>query len=154
MTMDTAHVDILLVEDCPDDAVLTLNALKKCGQSTNVLHLQSGEEALRYLFQDGFMRPMPKLIFLDLKMPRIDGIEMLRRIKGDRRTRVIPTIILTSSREEQDITRSYQLGANSYLVKPVDYASFLYMMAEVTTYWLELNQSPGKYSFFTEQRYE
>jgi two-component system, response regulator len=146
ITMETAHVDILLVEDSLDDAVLTLNALKKCGQVTNVLHLQSGEKALDFLFQNEALRPAPKLIVLDLKMPRIDGIELLRRIKGDKRTRVIPTIILTSSREEQDINRSYQLGANSYLVKPVDYTGFLDMMAEVITYWLGLNQSPCKYS--------
>ncbi|WP_114782657.1 response regulator [Botryobacter ruber] len=142
-------VDILLVEDNADDAELTIRALKKNKSVQSLVHLNSGEEALDFLFCQGAYevrnsRNLPKLILLDLKMPRVDGIEILRRIKWDERTKVIPTVVLTSSKEEKDILETYKLGANSYFVKPVDFEGFIDAISSLTKYWLELNQSPAK----------
>ena len=142
-------VDILLVEDNSDDAELTIRALKKNKSVQSLVHINSGEEALDFLFCQGEyearnIRHIPKLILLDLKMPRIDGVEILRRIKWDERTKVIPTVVLTSSKEEKDILETYKLGANSYFVKPVDFEGFLDAISSLTKYWLELNQPPAK----------
>lgn len=147
--MNTEQVDILLVEDNVDEAELTIRALKKNSVANSLMHLKSGEEALDFIFCQGAfktrnIKDIPKLILLDLKMPRVDGIEILRRIKWDERTKVIPTVILTSSKEEKDIVQSYQLGANSYLVKPVDFDGFVDAISNLTRYWLELNQPPNK----------
>ena len=147
--MEKEQVDILLVEDNQDEAELTIRALRKCKVKNSLVHLKSGEEALDFIFCQGNYTQrdigwIPKLILLDLKMPRVDGIEILRRIKWDERTRVIPTVVLTSSKEEKDIVQSYQLGANSYFVKPVDFESFVDSIETLTHYWLELNQAPRK----------
>ncbi|MBC5993540.1 response regulator [Pontibacter cellulosilyticus] len=145
--MDTNQIDILLVEDNVDEAELTIRALKKNKAAPSLMHMTSGEEALDYIFCQGDFKSrniqnIPKLILLDLKMPRVDGIEILRRIKWDERTKVIPTVILTSSKEDRDIIKSYQLGANSYFVKPVDFEGFVKAISDLTRYWLELNQPP------------
>lgn len=134
-------VDILLVEDNPDDAGLTKRALKKHNLSNNLLHLSDGEEALNYIF--GEENHMPKLILLDLKMPKVDGIEVLKKIKSDPAKKVIPVVVLTSSREETDIVESYKLGVNAYIVKPVDFQKFVTAVSEIGWFWLLLNQPPG-----------
>jgi two-component system response regulator len=144
--MKTGTIDILLIEDQVDDAELTVRALKKNEMVKNVLHVSSGEEALNYLFCQGpyqhrNIRDMPKLILLDLKMPRIDGLQVLRQIKESEWAGLIPVVVLSSSKEDKDIMESYQLGANSYLVKPVDFEAFLQTIASLCLYWLQLNQS-------------
>jgi two-component system response regulator len=147
--MNTNKFDVLLVEDNADDAELTIRALRKNNLTNTVFHVKSGEEALDLLYCQGAyetrcMQNVPRLILLDLKMPRINGIETLRRIKGNERTKVIPTVILTSSKEDRDIMESYKLGANSYFVKPVDFEGFVDAISSLTQYWLELNQPPNK----------
>lgn len=134
-------VDILLIEDNPDDAGLALHALKKHNLARNLLHLQDGEEALAYLFTRD-VASMPKVIILDLKMPKVDGMEILRRLKSDEYRRVIPVVVLTSSKEERDIQQSYLLGVNAYVVKPVDFEKFAKAIADIGVFWLTLNQSP------------
>ncbi len=134
-------VDILLVEDNPDDAGLTIRALKKNKLANNLVHVSDGEEALEFLFGDE-QREMPRLILLDLKMPKVDGIEVLRRIKESEEKRVIPVVILTSSKEERDIVESYRLGVNAYIVKPVDFEKFVKAVSDVGLFWLVLNQPP------------
>lgn len=135
------QVEILLVEDNPDDAGLAIHALKKYNMANNLLHLNDGEEALTYLFSSE-TTSTPKVILLDLKMPKVDGIEVLRKIKTDETTRVIPVVVLTSSREERDILESYKLGVNAYIVKPVDFDKFTKAIAEIGFFWLLLNQPP------------
>jgi two-component system, response regulator len=139
MNMHSA-VDILLVEDNPDDAGLAIHALKKNNLANNLLHLHDGEEALTYLFSPEMS--MPKVVLLDLKMPKVDGIEVLRRLKSDEERKVIPVVVLTSSKEEIDILESYKLGVNAYIVKPVDYEKFLGAISEIGLFWLSLNQPP------------
>lgn len=134
-------VEILLVEDNPDDAGLTIHALKKHNLAANLLHLLDGEEALGYLFSPT-LTSIPKVILLDLKMPKVDGIEVLRRIKSDERLKVIPVVVLTSSKEDRDIVESYKLGVNAYIVKPVDFDKFVKAISEIGLFWLLLNQSP------------
>ncbi len=134
-------VDILLVEDNPDDAGLTIRALKKNKLANNLVHVNDGEEALEFLF-GGEQKEMPRLILLDLKMPKVDGIEVLRRIKESEEKRVIPVVILTSSKEERDIVESYRLGVNAYIVKPVDFEKFVKAVSDVGLFWLVLNQPP------------
>ena len=142
------NVDILLVEDNPRDAELTIRALTKRNLANNVVWVKDGEEALAYLFgvSTGSAPPphthTPKVILLDLKLPKVDGREVLRRLKGDVRTRVIPVVVLTSSREEQDIVESYRLGVNSFIVKPVEFENFSETVAQLGMYWLLLNQPP------------
>jgi two-component system response regulator len=138
--MDEA-VDILLVEDNPDDAGLTIRALRKHKLANNLVHLTDGEEALNFLFGEG-KNNMPKLILLDLKMPKVDGIEVLRRIKTDAEKKIIPVVILTSSKEERDIVESYKLGVNAYIVKPVDFEKFVKAVSDLGLFWLVLNQPP------------
>lgn len=134
-------VDILLVEDNMDDAGLTLRALKKHNLANHVLHLHDGEEALTFLFSESAPSP-PKLILLDMKMPKIDGIEVLRKIKSDPTLKVVPVVMLTSSKEERDIIESYKLGVNAYIVKPVEFDLFVKAVADLGLFWLLLNEPP------------
>jgi two-component system response regulator len=134
-------VEILLVEDNPEDAELTIRALKKFKLANNLLHLQDGEEALNFLFSSN-SSSIPKIILLDIKMPKVDGIEVLRRIKNDPYRKVIPVVVLTSSKEERDIIESYKLGVNAYIVKPVEFDKFVKAVSEIGFFWLILNQPP------------
>jgi CheY-like chemotaxis protein len=137
-----SSVEILLVEDNPDDLELTLRALKK-HRITNSVHVaRDGAEALEYLFGECSAGQCPRVILLDLKLPKVDGLDVLRRIKGDARLRTLPVVILTSSREERDLVESYNLGANSYIVKPVDFAQFTESVRQLGLYWMLLNESP------------
>lgn len=134
---------ILLVEDNPDDEMLTLRALKKNNIQNVVLIARDGPEALDYLFGGGGHEAVsPAMILLDLKLPKIDGIEVLRRLRADPRTRLTPVVILTSSREEQDLIAGYRLGANSYIRKPVDFQQFSEAVRCLGLYWLVLNEPP------------
>src|SRR6266849_10511145 len=138
---------ILLVEDNPDDEELTVRALKKNNVVNEVVVARDGVEALDYLFAQGphagrDLRFMPQVILLDLKLPKLDGLEVLRRLRADDRTRLLPVVILTSSDEERDIASGYGLGANSYVRKPVDFAAFSRAVNRLGLYWLVLNQSP------------
>lgn len=140
-------VDIIMVEDNASDAELATRALKKSNIVNGVLHLKNGEEALEYIFAEGKyterdLRETPKIILLDLKMPKVSGLEVLRTLKSDERTKAIPIIILTSSSEDKDIREGYKLGANSYIVKPVGFESFLKAVSDIGLYWLLLNQHP------------
>jgi two-component system response regulator len=141
MSLNNA-VEILLIEDNPDDAELTIRTLKKHNLANHLLHLQDGEEALRFLFSDHFNN-IPKLILLDIKMPKVDGIEVLKRIKSDPTRKIIPVVILTSSKEERDIIDSYNLGVNAYIVKPVDFEKFAEAISQIGFFWLLLNQPPA-----------
>jgi two-component system response regulator len=136
-------VEILLVEDNMDDAELTIRALKKHNLTNNLLHLMDGEEALNFIFSSN-INSMPKIILLDIKMPKVDGIEVLRRIKADEHRRIIPIVVLTSSKEERDIIETYKLGVNAYIVKPVEFDKFVNAISEIGFFWLILNQPPGK----------
>jgi len=140
-------VEILLIEDNPHDAELALRALKKHALANRVQLLQDGAEALDFIFGDsqgkGHINHRPKVILLDLKLPKVDGLEVLRRLKADARTKSIPVVIMTSSQEEQDIVESYRLGVNSYIVKPVDFDKFAQSVAEMGFYWLLLNKVPS-----------
>ena len=133
-------VEILLVEDNPNDAELAIRALRKNNLANHLLHLEDGQEALDFLFEE--KNRMPKLILLDLKMPKVVGIEVLRRLKSDERKKVIPVVVLTSSKEESDIVETYKLGANAYIVKPVDFDQFVNAVAQLGLFWLLLNQPP------------
>ena len=140
---------ILLVEDQPDDEILTLRALRRNKFPNEVLVMRDGVEALDYLFGAGAhagrdMSVMPVVILLDLKLPKINGLEVLRRIRADERTRFIPVVVLTSSKEEQDLVNSYKLGANSYIRKPVDFVQFTEAMRHLGLYWLLLNEPLSK----------
>jgi two-component system response regulator len=134
-------IDIILVEDNPDDARLTIRALKKRNLANNLLHLWDGEEAIQYLTQNQHNN-LPKLILLDLKMPKIDGIEVIQYLKKDTLLKSIPIVVLTSSKENNDIKKSYELGANAYIVKPVDFEKFTRAVSEIGVFWLILNQPP------------
>jgi len=134
-------VEVLLVEDNPDDAGLTIHALKKINLANSLLHLHDGEEALTYLFSEE-LAGIPRVILLDLKMPKVDGIEVLRRLKSDDQKKVIPVVVLTSSKEEADIIESYKLGVNAYIVKPVDYEKFVKAISEIGLFWILMNQPP------------
>lgn len=141
-------IEILLVEDNPDDAELALSSLKKNNLANNVYVVEDGEEALNFVFAEGKysgrnIEEKPKLILLDLKLPKINGLEVLQKIKSEESTKTIPVVVLTSSREENDIIRSYKTGANSYIVKPVDFEKFTKSVSDLGLYWLVLNQPPG-----------
>ena len=143
------QVEILLVEDNPNDAELALRALKKNNLANNVAVVTDGEEALDFVFARGAFGQRniengPKVILLDLKLPKVDGLEVLRAIKGDPRTKSIPVVVLTSSKEERDIVESYKLGANSYIVKPVEFDKFVAAVKDLGLYWLLLNQPPTR----------
>ena len=140
---------ILLVEDNPDDEVLTLRALEKNNIMNEVVVAHDGVEALDYLFATGShagrdTTVMPEVILLDLKMPKIDGLEVLRRVRADESTRLLPVVILTSSKEERDMIESYSLGANSYIRKPVDFIQFGEAVQQLGLYWLVLNIAPPR----------
>jgi CheY-like chemotaxis protein len=140
-------VEILIVEDTPQDLELTLRALRKAKLSNRIQVARDGAEALEFLFCEGQhagrkIEDAPKVILLDLKLPKIDGIEVLRRIKADPRTKTIPVAVLTSSKEQKDVIESYQLGVNSYIVKPVNFEGFARSVQDLGMYWLLLNQSP------------
>lgn len=134
---------ILLVEDQPHDAELTLRALRGLGLDEQVHHLRDGAEALHYLFKEEHPHSTmpPKLILLDLKLPRVSGLELLAALKEDERTQCIPVIALTSSQEQQDVHRCYDLGVNSYVVKPVDFAEFTETVQQIGRYWTTMNQT-------------
>ncbi len=140
-------MDILLVEDNPRDAEMTIRALKKCNLANQLLHVKDGQEALDFLFGTGpyagsDVSQLPKVILLDLKLPKVDGIEVLRRIRADERTKMLPVVALTSSQEDQDMVETYQLGVNSYIVKPVEFEKFSEAVSNLGYYWLLLNQAP------------
>lgn len=146
MTINNA-LDILLVEDNPNDIELTLRALKKNNIANNIHVITDGAEALEYFFATGKYSDRdininPKLVILDIKLPKVDGLEILRKIKSDERTRMIPVVILTSSKEEKDVLTGYKLGANSFIVKPVDFDKFMATVKELGLYWLLLNEPP------------
>jgi len=144
--MNYQQVEILLVEDSKADADMTMRTLKKRGIANNVEWVKNGVEAMEYLFREGMFanRPTgtPKLVLLDLKMPLMDGLQVLERMKADPRTQAIPVVMMTSSREEGDVLASYRLGVNSYVVKPVDFRDFAEMVSEVGMYWMLSNQVP------------
>jgi CheY-like chemotaxis protein len=138
-------IEILLIEDNPADVVLTLRGLKKRNLSNKVLVINDGAEALDYIFargeyEDRNMENIPRLILLDLKLPKVHGLEVLRQIKSNEMTKVIPVVVLTSSTEEKDVIESYKLGVNSYIAKPVDFDKFLKAAEEIGLYWVLLNQ--------------
>lgn len=139
--IEQSIVEILLVEDNPDDAGLTIRALKKYNLANNLFHVEDGEEALNFVFSPSITQ-LPKLILLDLKLPKVDGLEVLRKLKADPQKRMIPVVVLTSSKEEQDIVESYRLGVNAYIVKPVDFESFMKAVVDLGLFWMVLNQSP------------
>jgi len=145
--MESKQVEVLLVEDNPNDAELTIMALTEKNLANRLIHLKDGVEALEFIFctgpySDRNINDKPRVILLDINMPRINGIDVLRKIRADERTRLIPVVILTSSREDRDIFESYNLGVNSYIVKPVDFHKFCHAVAEIGFYWLLLNQPP------------
>jgi CheY-like chemotaxis protein len=136
---------ILLVEDNPDDVDLTLRAFKKANITNEVVVARDGVEAIDYLFgtgaHEGKARELPQVVLLDLKLPRVDGLEVLQRIRSEARTKFLPVVVLTSSREEQDLFRSYELGVSSYVRKPVDFTQFMDAARQLGLYWLVLNLS-------------
>lgn len=139
------EVEILLVEDNPADAEMTIRALKQAHLANQLVHLKDGAEALEFLFCEGQYAERnadqhPKVILLDIKMPRVDGIEVLRQIRANEKTRLIPVVIMTSSSEEQDVVMTYSLGANSYVVKPVAFDGFAKAVGELGLYWLLTNR--------------
>ncbi|MDB5152015.1 MAG: response regulator [Mucilaginibacter sp.] len=143
--MNDNDVEILLVEDNPHDAEMTIRALKKVNLANRLTHVKDGAEALDFIFSRGTFADRrkgnkPKVILLDIKMPKVDGIEVLRQIKSNEDTKTIPVVIMTSSKEEQDIIISYNLGVNSYVVKPVDFEGFAKAVSELGFYWLITNQ--------------
>jgi two-component system, response regulator len=143
--MSRRDVEILLVDDSPADVELTLFALRETRLTNEIQVAQDGEEALDFLFRRGRFAAhiparLPKLVLLDIKLPKVDGLEVLRQIKADARTTVIPVVVLTSSRQDQDLATSYLLGANSYIQKPVDFVRFREIVKQVGTYWLHVNE--------------
>jgi two-component system response regulator len=147
---EVEEVEILLVEDNPNDVELTLRALRKHHLANKLFVVNDGAEALDFIFGTGAYAASegqpavatPKVIFLDLKLPKVDGLEVLRAMKDDERAKLIPVVVLTSSEEERDIVHSYELGVNSYIVKPIDFENFSRAIAELGFYWLVLNKCP------------
>ena len=141
------ELEILLVEDNAHDAELTIRALRRRNLANKLIHIKDGAEALDFLFCSGpyadrDCRQRPKVMLLDLKLPKVDGLEVLRAIKADPRTRTIPVVVMTSSQEQRDVVESYQLGVNSYVVKPVDFDGFSRAVSDLGCYWVVLNQAP------------
>ncbi len=144
---ETHGIELLLVEDNPQDLELALRALRKAKVANRIHVARDGVEALEFVFCEGphagrTMADAPNVILLDLKLPKVDGLEVLKRIKGDPRTRMIPVVVLTSSKEQRDVVDSYQLGVDSYIVKPVNFDRFAAAVGELGLYWLVLNQPP------------
>ena len=148
--MNNQEANILLVEDSMDDAEMTIRALRQVNLADNLVHFEDGQEVLDYLFGQGEyakrnISNQPKAILLDIKMPRVDGIEVLKQLKSNENTRMIPVVIMTSSSEERDMISAYSLGVNSYVVKPVDFTAFAKSVSELGLYWLLTNQTaPNK----------
>jgi two-component system response regulator len=149
--MNWNAIDVLLVEDNPEDAELTIRELKRHHLVNNLFHVEDGEEALDFIFATGkyagsrdILQP-PKVILMDIQMPKVNGIEVLRRLKSDERTRSTPVVILTSSNQDPDIKTCYALGANSYIVKPVEFDGFAKAIRDLGLYWLILNQPPTNF---------
>ena len=141
------EIEILLIEDNMNDAELTIRALKKNNLANKLVHLKDGAEAIDFIFAEGNysgrkVENVPKVILLDLKMPKVNGIEVLKKIKADERTKKIPIVVLTSSKEDPDIQECYRLGVNSYVVKPVQFEQFVKAVSELGLYWIILNQPP------------
>jgi two-component system response regulator len=141
------EVEVLLVEDNPNDAELTMRALKKNNLANRLFHVKDGAEAIDFLFSQGVytdrrVQNGPKVVLLDLKLPKVDGIEVLRKIKSDDRTRLIPVVVMTSSREDRDLNECYKLGVNGYVVKPVEFEDFARAVSQLGFYWLLLNETP------------
>jgi two-component system, response regulator len=152
---ESDSLEVLLVEDNPADAELTLRALQKNGAVKNIQHMWDGAEALDFLFcrgnfSDRDAASPPRIVLLDLKLPKLDGCEVLRQIKQDPRTRSIPVIILTSSKEERDLVESYRLGVNSYIQKPVSFAEFQEVVRQLGLYWLSVNTTPPPKCFSSQ----
>lgn len=144
----TNQIEILYVEDNPNDIELTLHAFRKNHLANNILIARDGEEALQMLYGSDIvehteLENYPRVILLDLKLPKVDGLEVLRKLKSDALTKTIPVVVLTSSREEKDIVESYRLGVNSYIVKPVDFEKFMEAVKTLSLYWLLINQPPS-----------
>jgi CheY-like chemotaxis protein len=142
------EVEILLVEDNPQDAEMAIRALKKNNLANNLIHVKDGEEALDFIFARGKFsdrkgKSNPKVILLDLKLPKVGGLEILKEVKSDPNTKMIPVVVLTSSKEENDMVESYKLGVNSYIVKPVDFDKFINCIKDLGLYWLVVNQLPN-----------
>ena len=149
MTNDNEVIEILLVEDNPTDAELAIRALKKNNLANNLIWVKDGAEALDFLLGTGTYagrktQMKPRVILLDLRIPKIDGLEVLRRIKNESSTKNIPVVVLTSSKEDRDITESYQLGVNSYISKPVEFEAFVKVVTELGMYWLVINHPPSE----------
>lgn len=145
MNQELNEVEILLVEDNMNDAELIIRALRKVNLANHLIHVKDGAEALDFIFAKGAfsereIKKSPRVILLDIKMPRVDGIEVLRQIKSNEETKLIPVVIMTSSKEEQDIIKSYKLGVNSFVVKPVDFKDFAKAVSELGMYWVLSNQ--------------
>lgn len=144
---ELSEIEILLVEDNPDDLEMTLRALRRVNLANSIQVARDGAEALEFIFCEGShagrkIEQRPKVILLDLKLPKVDGLEVLKRVKCDPRTKTIPVVILTSSKEQRDIVESYHLGVNSYIVKPVNFEGFANAVKDLGMYWLILNQPP------------
>jgi CheY-like chemotaxis protein len=144
---DLNEIEVLLVEDNPHDAEMTLLALEKHHLANRVHHVKDGAEALAFIFATGAysarkVECSPKVVLLDLKLPKVDGLEVLKKMKADERTQMTPVVVLTSSNEERDVFASYKLGVNSYIVKPVDFEKFSESMRQLGLYWLLVNRSP------------
>ena len=155
--MHREEVEILLVEDNPDDLELALLALRKGNLANKIEIARDGEEALDFLFcrnafaSRSFDNP-PKVVLLDLKLPKVDGLEVLRTVKGDPRTQAIPIVVMTSSKEQRDMIDGYKLGVNSYIQKPVDFTQFREIIGKLGFYWLVINQSPPREAFIAEHK--
>ena len=148
MNNEVKEVEILLVEDNPTDAELAIRALKKNNLANNLVWVKDGAEALEFLFATGSyadrtLKNGPKVILLDLRLPKVDGMEVLRQVKTDERTHTIPVVVLTSSKEDRDVVESYRLGVNSYISKPVEFDEFAKTVAELGLYWLLVNHPPA-----------
>jgi CheY-like chemotaxis protein len=148
MTDKFHEVEILLVEDNPSDAELTSRALKKKNIGSRLFHVKDGAEAISFIFGEGDYGKthainLPKLVLLDLKMPKVTGLEVLQKIREDDRTKIIPVVILTSSKESKDISQAYRLGANSFVEKPLEFDKYMTAVADIAHYWMVLNQPPG-----------
>lgn len=144
---DLNEIEVLLVEDNPHDAEMTLSALKRHHLANRLHHVKDGAEALAFIFATGAystrkVECSPKVVLLDLKLPKVDGLEVLKKMKSDERTQMTPVVVLTSSNEERDVFDSYRLGVNSYIVKPVDFEKFAESMRQLGLYWLLVNRSP------------